>query len=552
MYHSNKKIITMKIIIMLQKTRILLFAILMIAFTACNEDFLETKPTDAIAAADALNSPENMDLLLNGLHRQMYAQSPIPGTESSRSGQSFFIPAFDAMGGSIIHSAPGNGWGRAELQWRTHTNAAVTTVDNYWYELYHFIATSNAIINKVAEGSIAESPALNNIVGQAYAYRAWAYHQLVLSFGKGYIIGNPSSDLGVPINLEKGAPFDSAPRSTVEEVYTQAENDINMSIEHFKNASSPDNKSNLSINAAYGIKSRIALSKGDWQTSADAAVMAREGFPLLDEDDWLSGFNTTDLSEVIWGGHVIDTETNYFQSYFYFICSTFNGSQNRSNPKLINKEVYDKIPDTDYRRKAWLPLAPNTNTAASNGQGGSYLSDSNYDNEDDFWDAWEAIINQYGMTTGHNTHPYISMKFLQKNPGTIDPDDVIYMRSSEMYLNEAEAYAMIPNIAKAQAALKAIGEARNSAYDVTQFNSKETLMEEIKQQRRVELWGEGFSFHDQIRWDEALDHTNSGAAKVLYGDGFYQDKPSINNAWIWKIPQAEINSNPNLTEADQN
>jgi len=537
---------------MLQKTRILLLAISMIAFTACEEDFLETKPTDAIAAADALSSPENMDLLLNGLHRQMYAQNPLPGTSSSRSGQSHFLPSFDAMGGNIIHSSPGNGWMRSDLQWRVHTNASFTTVDNMWYERYHFIATANAIINKAAEGDMAVNPALNNILGQAYAYRAWAYHQLVITFAKGYIIGNPSTDLGVPINLEKGAPFDSSPRATVEAVYTQIESDINMSITHFEDASSPDNKSNLSINAAYGIKSRIALSKGDWQTAADAAVMARDGFPLLDEGDWLSGFNTTDLSEVIWGGHVIDTETNYYQSYFYYICSTFNGSQNRSNPKIINKEVYNNIPDTDYRKKAWLPLAPNTNSSASNDLGGSYETDPNYDNEDDFWDAWEAIINQYGMTTGHNTHPYMSMKFLQKNPGTIDPDDVIYMRSSEMYLNEAESYAMLNDVAKAQAALKPLGEARDSAYDVTQFNSKELLMEEIKQQRHVELWGEGFSFHDHIRWDDALDQTNSGASEVLYGDGFYQAKPSVNDAWIWKIPQAEIDSNPNLSEADQN
>ena len=77
-------------------------------------------------------------------------------------------------------------------------------------------------------------------------------------------------------------------------------------------------------------------------------------------------------------------------------------------------------------------------------------------------------------------------------------------------------------------------------------------MSQIKWQRRVELWGEGFSYHDQIRWDEGLDQSNSGAAEVLYGNGFIQAKPSVNNNWIWKIPQQEIDANPNMTEADQN
>jgi hypothetical protein len=46
--------------------------------------------------------------------------------------------------------------------------------------------------------------------------------------------------------------------------------------------------------------------------------------------------------------------------------------------------------------------------------------------------------------------------------------------------------------------------------------------------------------------------TNSGAASVLYQDGFTQDKPSVNPDWIWKIPQAEIDANPYINEADQN
>ena len=538
---------------MLRKINLLILGLLAVFVTGCSEDFLETTPTDSISEADAFASVDNMFLVLNGLHRVMYAQNPISGGTSSRSGQSFYMPALDAMGGQMIHSSPGNGWMTNELRWLTHTNANFTTVNNFWYMRYHIIATSNNLINIIAANGYAEADEdIRNILGQAYAYRAWAYHQLISTFAKGYLIGAPATDPGVPLLLVTGLPYTSEPRSTVQVVYDQINDDITKSISYFNGASSPDNKSHLSINAAQGLKARIDLTQGKWQDAADAAKAARSGFPLLDESDWLSGFNTTELSEVIWGGTVIDAETNYYQSFFYFISPTFNGSQNRGNPKLINKEVYDAIPSTDFRTNMALPLAPNTNSSASNGEGGSFETDPNYDNADDFWDAWGAVIDKYGMTTGHNTHPYMAVKFLQKNPGSIDPDDVLYMRSSEMYLIEAEAKAMLSDITGAQTVLQAFGSTRDSAYDASIYTSKDALMEHIKWQRRVELYGEGFSFHDHIRWDEGIDLTNSGADDNLYRDGFMQDKPSLNDGWIWKIPQDEIDANPNLTEADQN
>jgi hypothetical protein len=147
------------------------------------------------------------------------------------------------------------------------------------------------------------------------------------------------------------------------------------------------------------------------------------------------------------------------------------------------------------------------------------------------------------------------VKFLQKNPGSIDPDDIIYMRSAEMYLIEAEAEAMLTNVTAAQAALQVLGGARDTAYNATTFGTQASLMAEIKFQRALELWGEGFGYTDKIRWDEGIDHAangGSGASQVLYQEGYQQDRPSINNDWIFKIPQAEIDANPNISPSDQN
>lgn len=540
----------------------MLFVLLGITITSCDDDFLETSPTDAISATDALANEDNMQLILNGIHRGLYSQSQtvFPGGNTVRANNHFWVPLGDNLSGGLIHSASANnlGW-RDNMQWNSHTDPTSRTSRLLWYHRYNIILHANLLINEIESGSLTETARLRNILGQAYTYRAYAYLSLVQHYARGYLIGNPSSDPGVPLLFSSESPFTSAPRSTVQEIYDQIELDLDAAIGAFADSEPPSvggpaAKAQLSVNAAHGLKARWALSKGDWQTAADEAVLAREGFPLMGEDDWKSGFNSNDLSEVIWGSNVIAAETTFFRSYFYLASNTFNGSQIRNNPKIADRRLVDAIPDTDYRKDVFLPNAPNTNTSAANGEGG-FGNDPNYTDEDEFDADVDSINSVYGITTRFNLHPYMHFKLKNANPGTIDPDDVIYMRSSEMYLIEAEAKAMLGDVPGAQEALRPLGEERDSAYDVTAFSTQDSMMDHIKFQRRLELWGEGFGYTDKIRWDEGIDHASdggSGASEVLYQEAFRQERPSINDDWIFKIPQAELDANPNLGPDDQN
>ncbi len=549
---------------MLRNIKYMLALIVTITLTSCDEDFLETRPTNAISAADALATADNMALILNGLHRGLYSQSQtiLPGGNSARAGEHFWVPMGDNLAGGLIHTARANNlsW-QNTTQWIDHTDQTSLTNEILWYHRYNIIASSNAIINKIEEGDIPMDGRLNEIAGQAYTYRAYAYLSLIQHYAKGYLIGNPATDPGVPLLFASESPFTSAPRSTVQEIYDQMRLDIDTAIDFFENATArptgtADSKSQLNIDVAQGIKARIALNSGQWRVAADAAIAARGSYPLMSETQWKSGFNTTLLPEVIWGSNVIETETAFFTSYFYLICNTFNGSQNRNNPKIADRRLYNQIPNTDYRRDVFLPDAPNENTSAANQLGG-WARNTNplYTTRAQFDAEIRRLEGVYGWTAGHNAHPYMHVKFLQKNPGSIDPDDIIYMRSAEMYLIEAEAEAMLNNISAAQAALQVLGGARDTAYNSASFGTQAALMNEIKFQRGLELWGEGFGYTDKIRWDEGIDHAangGSGASQVLYQDGYRQERPSINNSWIFKIPQAEIDANPNISPENQN
>ena len=167
---------------MLRNIKYTLLLIMTIAITACEEDFLETKPTDAISANDALATAENMALILNGLHRGLYSQlqTILPGGSSTRAGNHYWVPMGDNHVGGIIHSANANnlGW-RDEMQWNSHTLETSNTTRLLWYHRYNIIASANAIINKATDGSIPEDDRLREIIGQAYTYRAYAYLSLI-------------------------------------------------------------------------------------------------------------------------------------------------------------------------------------------------------------------------------------------------------------------------------------------------------------------------------------------------------------------------------------
>lgn len=540
--------------------KIFLFAVLLTTFS-CEEEFLERTPTDRISANLVLSSVDNMQLVLDGIHRSMYSQSQtvFPGGDSARANDHFWLPMGDNIGGTLIHSSNANNlnW-RDNAQWTDHTQPTSLTNELFWYHRYNIILHANLLINGIPESGFPMTPQLSEIQGQAYAYRAFAYLSLVQHYAKGYLIGSPATDKGVPLVLSTGS-LQNLPRATVQEVYDQIGEDLDNAIASFRNGggrtgSGPAAKSQLNINVAHGLKARWALSKGDWPTAATAAVAARNGFPLMNEAAYKSGFNTNNLSEVIWGSNVIGAETTFFRSYFYLISNTFNGSQNRTNPKIADRRMVDAIPTTDYRRSLFIPDAPNTNGSAANGQGG-FGNDPNYTDRTAFNARRAAINAQYGISNSFNLHPYMSFKHRGVTPASIDPDDIIYMRTSEMFLIEAEAKAMSSDLAGARAALQPLGSARDSAYNVAQFTTQPALMEHIKFQRRVELWGEGFTYTDKIRWDEGIDHSangGSGASQVLYQNAYIVARPSVNDDWIFKIPQAEINANPNIGPGDQN
>ena len=79
------------------------------------------------------------------------------------------------------------------------------------------------------------------------------------------------------------------------------------------------------------------------------------------------------------------------------------------------------------------------------------------------------------------------------------------------------------------------------------------LLEEVKLQRRLELWGEGFNWFDYKRWNEVIEYKtfdnnieNMGSYPTTVAATY---QPDFMNGWRAAIPQDEFTYNKEANPA---
>ena len=79
----------------------------------------------------------------------------------------------------------------------------------------------------------------------------------------------------------------------------------------------------------------------------------------------------------------------------------------------------------------------------------------------------------------------------------------------------------------------------------------------IYNQRRIELWGEGFGLFDCLRLHKALNRSYEGTnepASSQIDANRYPNRivPADDYSWIFQVPLSEINNNSSISKEDQN
>jgi len=498
------------------------FLIFSVAFalllTACSKSYLETTPTDRVPTDEALTTTDGCWKLLNGIHRILY--TPQMGRQDMV-GQGANMMFMDVMGDDVTLNTT-NDWFVGPYLWynsqRNKTSAIVYF--NYFF-YYEIINNANLLIDSVGKstGPDADKKAIQ---GQAYAYRAWSYFQMVQLYGMRYDASSNNVTQGVSLILH--SQQGNTPRSTVQAVYQRINKDIDSAIV-LLNGYTRANKSHLDKSVAQGIKARVALAQQDWSTAATMADAALGNYALMDSTQYMSGFNNYNNSEWMWGSHQQDNQTSYFASFFAYMSCNFPSLNIAASPRAILDSVYRMIPNTDVRWQLW---------------------DSTGANKD-----FPVPLNSDGTERG------IRLKFMTRKFKVADPaqsiGDVPLMRAAEMYLAKAEAYAQMGgHDAQAASALYQLVKTRDKGYTLS-TKTGQALLNEIWFQREIELWGEGFRFYDLKRTNQPLNrnrHTFFKSYQPVLPSADNTKNPSANVVglpsddikWQFLIPQSEIDA----------
>ncbi|MDR6966957.1 hypothetical protein J2X31_000957 [Flavobacterium arsenatis] len=471
-----------------------LFAMVFILIlSSCSDNFLESDSESLVSTGQlqdlASSSPEASLLLTSGLE----------------GGNNLFLNDFNTAGNGNIHDDFGHmavnlgtdlmsndmvqvasHWFVNYYNYTARTEPSIRT-DMVWKFYYKVIYNMNEGLALVPQGTEIEE--LKQIRGRMLAMRGYAYFQLIRLYGNG--------ELGIPVYTTDLTFPERRPTSEIKELIID---DLEEAYTLLGSYTRP-NKVAIDKNVVAGFLARYYLEYGSYAEAANYAVIARTGHPLM--TDVFDGFNKITNSEWIWGADINTVTSTVYASFFSQIGNLNPGYAGQLGIyKSVDRRIFDNISATDSR-KGWF---------VDNG-------------------------NPFGLPK------YANIKFVDD---TNFEGDYVFMRSAEMFLIEAEAKALSGDEAGARQALYNLVSTRDAGYNLSS-NSGPALLNEIRFQRKLELWGEGFAFFDMKRWNMALERDYAGTNHVSFGLFNY---PAASPKFVFQIPQSEINGNPLI--GDQN
>ena len=506
-------------------------ALASLAFAAC--DMEEVKPQGGTLLASQVQetnilAPSRAEATFSGMFTKLGEPLSIFGSSNRPDDFGFIMMAFsnDLEAADIVTPNSGYNWFSTcgELSSR---NADYANPYIRYAVPYNQIAAANDVIKSFPADT--EDPDALNKMAQARAIRAFSYLNLAPYFQYSYAAG--AKDLPcVPIVTENTEDFTNNPRATVAEVYQLIVDDLTYAIEKLEGYVRPD-KSKIDQQVAYGLRARAYLNMEMWAEAAADAEKAAAGYTpatieevstpflySLDEHNWIWGYDMTETTAA--------TFTYATSSAWIRSLSGDSYSAAVQVYSSINNLLYNKIPSTDVRKGWWVdenlesPLLENLTWAGVSGQAISTLE-----------------ITDVKMTF----LPYTNVKFgMYTVGGTTNEEDWPFMRVEEMILIQAEATAKAGNETKGREILDNFVKTYRDP-DYSSAATGRTFSDEVWFQRRVELWGEGFSNNDTRRLNKPLVRFHDN--KSNFPEAFRFNMPADDGWWLLRFTNSELNTN---------
>ena len=505
------------------------------ALIASCADFDQLQPQGGTLLADQVETsneyaPSRVDATFNGMYTKLGAPVSVfgGGSDGRPDDFGFIMIAFsgDLEAADVVTANSGYNW-FSSCGALTSRNGDYANPYIRYAAPYNEIATANEIISTLPSDS--DDPVILQKLAQARAIRAFSYLNLVPYFQFRY---ETSADLPcVPLVTEKTTNFTENPRASLKQIYDLILNDLGWAIDNLNGFMRTD-KSRIDQQVAYGLRARAHLYMGRWKEAASDAAQAAQGyipasmdeisrpsFYRIDEHNWIWGYDmTTDVALT----NTYATSSSWIRSF-----SGDGYSAGTQVYSCINNLLYDKIPDTDVRKGWWVNTeleSPLLAAISWNGVSGNEIATLEIDN-----------VKLPFL-------PYTNVKFgMNTIGGTNNDDDWPFMRVEEMILIQAEGLVRSGSHAEGKQILEDFVRAyRDPSYSADA--SGRTLEDEIWFQRRVELWGEGFSNPDTRRLGKPLVRFHD-ATTSNFPAAFRFNMKADDGWWLMRFSTAETNTN---------
>lgn len=477
----------------------------------CSKDFLDPqRNTNVLTSEDVAEfsgiNPALVAGTLDGIGSYMVEPEGVTGSAHYDLGQKGVDIWLDILSGDMALSANSYGWYQNSANLVSTVDYTRTENRIIWEYYYKIINISNNVIQSLggndANPTLASS---RHALGQAKAYRAYAYFYLAQIFQRGY---DPAQEI---------LPFYDGVVSTpakvpASQIYGLIVSDLTQSIDLLSDFSR-SYKHQIDKNVAKGLLAYTYAAMGNY---ADAKVLADDivdnsGYPLTTKGQLAfpgvgSGFNDVNTASWMWG-YDITTEMGHQlvdwwgQIDYYTYSYAWAGDR-----KSIDDLLLASIPNTDVRRTQFGTSGTTARMPINK-----------------FFDPGRTAGGQQTITT-----------------------DYIFMRIEEFYLLSAEASAKTGDETTAKDRLKDLlairlngGAAAADAY--VNPLSGQALKDAIYLQTRIEMWGEGKSYlalkRNQATVTRGTNHVFRAGQSFLYNI----DEMSF------QIPQSEMNNNSSIT-----
>lgn len=497
---------------------------------------MDTYPEGDIVTSDqkdqvVTDDPTKAEAGVTAIFSQFNTYMNVTKTRHNDFGYPSVMLFTDSNGFDYLSSDNGYNWTSNSVEF-SDRNYAGNEAKIVWNTLYSMIFAANNVVASIDPD--ADDPIFQFYLGQALSARAFSYWILAQLYQFNYV--DHKTAPCVPIITEKNATtvsVDGCKRSTVEEVYAQINMDINKAIDLLTVAQEAGktrrDKRYIDLGVAYGLRARINLTMEEWAGAASDAQKAIDASGAAPYS--IAGASVPTMSDSgdaawMWGIIIEPTDrvvTSGIVNWPSHMGSLSYGYANFSGGHQINKALWASIPESDARKGWWLD------------------TDKKSKNLDQDQQAY-VTSRRYGAYTQVKFAPY------NNTVGTsVNSNDIPLMRVEEMYLIKAEGEAM-SNTGDPKSTLEGfIKTYRDPSYTCTATSPAE-LQQEIYRQRRIELWGEGLSWYDIMRLKKPVDRRGAG-----YKDAAWIfNIPAGEDILLWRLPEAEIQSNKMLEPSDNN